>query len=241
MLTNLDRKDLYWIIRRLPPPLREMMKRQRRGLVVAGGFVRACVAGERAADIDVFVSSKDAALALSTELAKGGRLIKTDNAYTVADRFALSVQFIHRWVYSSPEELLESFDFTIARSALWFNGPTLSDWESLCDPRFYPDLAAKRLVYCSPQRNEDAGGSLLRVLKFYQRGYRIPLDSLGAVTARLLCGIDESLLGVAGTREERLSAALTGLLHEVDPLADPEHLAHLPATTEALDTILLED
>ena len=48
------------------------------------------------------------------------------------------------------------------------------EYVGLCNIRFYPDLAARRLVYTSPLRNEDAGGSILRVLKFYQRGYRIP-------------------------------------------------------------------
>ena len=34
---------------------------------------------------------------------------------------------------------------------------------------FYPDLAARRLVYTAPVRDEEAGGSLLRVRKFIER------------------------------------------------------------------------
>ncbi len=82
---------------------------------------------------------------------------------------------------------------------------------------------------------EDAGGSLLRVLKFYQRGYRIPLDSMGAVLARLCKAVDWDLVkgqGTATSWEEQAAKVLTGLLREVDPNIDPDHIAHLPSTTD---------
>ncbi|KKK50630.1 hypothetical protein LCGC14_3123090 [marine sediment metagenome] len=70
---------------------------------------------------------------------------------------------------------------------------------------------------------------MLRVLKFYQRGYRIPLDSLGAVIARCVTGIDFEKID---STEENYAFVLTGLLREVDPLVDPEHISHLPATPD---------
>jgi hypothetical protein len=141
------------------------------------------------------------------------------------------VQIIHRWTYERPEDLIESFDFTVAKSVVWFDG---KEWKSLTHDDFYADLAAKRLVYTKPQRNEDAGGSLLRVLKFYQKGYRIPLDSMAAVVARLVMGVDMTKLdGVSAqlgsTKEETLGVILSSLLYEVDPLQDPQHLFHLPS------------
>ena len=138
----------------------------------------------------------------------------------------IPVQFIHRWTYETPADLLPSFDFTVARAAIWYEE---KGWATLCDDRFYPDLAGKRLVYCSPARNEDAGGSILRVLKFYQKGYRIPLDSLAAVVTRLIGGVRD--IGAVFERgEAEVARILTGLLHEVDPDIDPTHVAHLPAT-----------
>ena len=139
---------------------------------------------------------------------------------------------------------MQSFDFTIARAAIWWASTgTLVDnvaktetpqgvWRSTCDERFYPDLAARRLVYCSPVRIEEAGGSLLRVLKFYQRGYNIPMDSLGAVLARITDSIDFRKIEAGGDleparEEERLAKVITGLLREVDPLIDPDHISHL--------------
>ena len=106
------------------------------------------------------------------------------------------------------------------------------------DPRFYEDLAAKRLRYTSPQRNEDAGGSMLRVLKFYQRGYRIPLNCLGAVVSRLVKGIDFDAVsgGTEATREKQIAKVISGLLREVDPNVDPEHIAHLPSIEDDDDT-----
>jgi hypothetical protein len=91
-------------------------------------------------------------------------------------------------------------------------------------------LAAKRLVYRSPIRNEDAGGSMLRVLKYYQKGYRIPLNSLGSVIARIVKAIDFEK--VDAKNEFQVGKIVTGLLREVDPDIDPLHIAHLPSNIE---------
>lgn len=221
-MTNEDRK---WCLRRLPKSVFDTMKQAGPALILAGGFIRACISGEQASDIDLFSTSSDTAKAWATTLAnaEGKKLLETGNAFTVRGR--LPIQVIHRWTFPDPQSVVPSFDFTVARAAIWYDG---SKWRSCCDDRFYIDLAAKRLVYCSPQRNEDAGGSLLRVLKFYQRGYRIPLDSFGAVIARLVSGVnDKDRLDESGWAK-----IITGLLREVDPNVDPEHEAHLSPLAE---------
>ena len=218
-------QDLNWCLRRLPKPLRELMERHNKKVFVAGGYIRACVANEFVSDIDVFTNSKDTAEALAKELGKNMRVVETDNAYTVLG-YKLPLQFIHRWNFSDPLECVQSFDFTIAKAALWFNAS--GSPQSCCADTFYQDLAAKRLVYCQPLRNEDAGGSMLRVLKFYQRGYRIPLDSLGAVIARLCGGVKWDKL--QENDEQRLARIFTSLLIEVDPNADIANSSHLPPT-----------
>jgi len=101
-------------------------------------------------------------------------------------------------------------------------------WLSTCSKRFYSDLAGKRLVYLSPIRNEDAGGSLLRVLKYYQRGYRIPLNSFGAVLARLLFSVRNR----NDMTEEEMASVITALLVEVDPAGFIDHAAYLPERIE---------
>lgn len=226
---ELDRMDLQWCIRRLPHKVVDALKSYPSRLCVAGGFIRSCIANEKVNDVDMFAESAELSKLVAYELASDGfKPHETENAFTV---FAnkTCVQLIHRWVFDSPEMVVPSFDFTIACAAIWHNG---TNWTSLCHPNFYQDLAGKRLVYTSPIRNEDAGGSMLRVLKFYQRGYRIPLDSLGAVISRLTTGVDwrECERGTPQETEAQTAKVITGLLREVDPNIDPEHISHLPST-----------
>lgn len=220
-MTELDRHDLQWCLRRAPKQVLELMKKHGPKIVVAGGYIRSCIANEKINDIDLFCQTKESAAQFAKELANGGKVHETDNAFTVSTKRRISVQFIHRWTFDTPAACIDSFDFTIACGCFWFDG----SWQSLTDDHFYPDLSAKRLVYRAPKRNEDAGGSMLRVLKFYQRGYRIPLDSLGAVIARLNSGVDTNKI----RNESDYARIVTALLVEVDPAIDPTHIAHLPS------------
>jgi hypothetical protein len=175
----------------------------------------------------VFVQSvADAELLAYKICTKKEDVYKTDNAYTVKGR--VPVQIIHRWIFQTPEAVSDSFDFTICCAVIFFTG---TKFDSYCDDRFYIDLASKRLVYRSPIRNEDAGGSMLRVLKYYQKGYRIPLDSLGKVIARLVNKLDFDRNANLDEEQEK-AKIITGLLREVDPDIDPLHLAHLPASED---------
>lgn len=233
-MRSLLTKDLQWIFRRMPRRVVEVLRTYPGQVFLAGGFIRSCVANEPVADLDLFAPTTELAEVVGLKLQGTSRWVSR-NATTIrwAD-LPFPVQIIHRWTYVKPEELIESFDFTVAKSVVWFDG---ASWQSLVHDDFYADLVAKRLVYTKPQRNEDAGGSLLRVLKFYQKGYRIPLDSMAAVVARLLMGVrEEDLGGLDRDRETALAMALTGLLHEVDPLQDPQHLFHLPAESLEVET-----
>lgn len=222
---ELSRYDLAWILRRCPVPVLDLCKQHAGRLFVAGGFIRSVIATEEVNDIDLFATSKDLAKVFAEELAKGEKMHETENAYTVKVG-RMPVQFIHRWVFDNVQDLVKSFDFTIAGATFWYD----AKWQTHCHPDFYADLAAKRLIYTKPIRNEDAGGSMLRVLKFYQKGYRIPLDSLGAVIARLHMGVDlGKLKGGRKNSEQQYAKVITGLLREVDPNVDPNHVSHLPS------------
>lgn len=216
--------DLRSIVRRLPKETRSLLEKHPGDLFLAGGFIRAVIAGEPVSDIDLFVPHKSAADILCNELvaSSGTRGVhKTANANTVLAK--PPVQFIHRWTFAKPEDAINSFDFTIASAAIWYEGKEPGGkWCSVCHASFYADLASKRLIYTCPSRNEDAGGSMLRVLKFLGRGYRIPLDSIAAVMARLMMGVS---LHAMTTRdgdwvpdaEPFLTRVLCGKLVEVDP------------------------
>lgn len=217
-MRELEYSDLMWCVRRLPAPV-DMLLRSSPDCFLAGGFIRSCIANEDVQDIDLFTSSKARAEVLSSVLAKlcdtPPKTYVSDNAIGLKVNGVL-VQFIHRWTFATPQECVQSFDFTIARAAIWNDG---NQWCSVCDDRYYADLAAKRLVYCHPVRNEDAGGSMLRLLKFYGRGYRAPLASTAGVVARLCDALDEGRLNLQPheSREQAMTRVLTGLLKEVDP------------------------
>jgi len=180
---------------------------------LGGGFLRSVISNEKPSDIDLFGPSKDMLERAATGLAlsRKARLHSTDNAFTVLTPGRTPVQFIHRWLYEQPEKLVDEFDFTIARAAVWWNQKA-EHWCSICDQDYYADLAARRLIYCCPKREEDAGGSLMRVRKFLSKGFWIGAHDLGLVVARLMSGVKDT------TETDWLENVIIGLLREVDPL-----------------------
>jgi hypothetical protein len=257
-MNSLTYHDLQFALLRTPKQLLTIMKRPEwaNKIFVGGGFLRSIVAGDPINDIDVFCPDKQTALLLAMTLnaelfdlpdsssdeftaedgKKLNRIWTTDNAYTLL-AFKPTIQIIHRWSFGSDRSVADSFDFTCCCAAFSWTG---TDWHSVCDERFYCDVAGKRLIYRNPVRNEDAGGSMLRVLKYYQKGYRIPLDSLADVITRLVEGVDFAKLmpNIDGESSAQLAAdsaprvfsrIICGLLREVDPAIDPGHVAHLPA------------
>lgn len=236
-MRDLHLQDLQWCVRRMPGYLRTALKANPQTLFVAGGFIRACIAHEEVNDIDLFVKDKDSAWPIALAYAQrfgddeataAKKLYVTDNAISIRGTKPM-VQIIHRRTFDTPQKCCESFDFTIACAAIWWTGEA---WASCCHDDYYCDLAAKRLIYTAPVRMEDAGGSMLRVLKFYKRGYNIPINHLGRVIARLMGGVRESDpdRDWAVPTEEWNAKIITGLLHEVDPNVDVEHTSHLPST-----------
>lgn len=211
--SELEEQDLLGVLARMPKDVRDLM--QQRTLFLAGGFIRACIAGERPSDMDMLGPDKEKLSDVAKELAesRGGRVHRTENAFTVLSPPRTPVQFIHRWLYDEASDLIEEFDFTIAQAVIWFD-LTEGKWRSLVSERFYADLAARRLVYTRPNRREDAGGSMLRVRKFLNRGYSIDVPNLGAVISRLASAVDQEKIN----DEQQAEVVITGLLREVDPL-----------------------
>jgi hypothetical protein len=217
-MAELHRTDLQFVLSRVPSDVRDLVKE--RGLIIAGGLIRSVIAGERINDIDIFGPSKEALHDAAKDLAlkRRAKLHETDNAFTVLAHPHRPVQFIHRWVFDDPQECCESFDFTIAQAAIYWDrsGGDEGHWATACADRFYSDLAAKRLYYTAPSRTEDAGGSIMRVRKFLKNGYNIQAPSLAGVIARLMWKVRQTDL--ADNSEKGLSIVITGLLREVDPL-----------------------
>lgn len=211
--------DAAHIARHIPKDVRAVMKQH--GLIIAGGFIRSIIAGEEIRDIDLFgpeQALRDAAQEVAIE--RGVAEHETGNAITVVAPPRAPLQFITRWDYSRDDvaKCLAELDFTVCQAAVWWQ--PFEDkggvWRTMCSESFYPDLAARRLVYTFPQRDEEVGGSLLRVRKFLMRGYNIQALALAGVMARVYSEVRDSALAHEG--EEGCARAIAGILHEVDPL-----------------------
>lgn len=216
---KLNKDDLRNVVLHIPKDIREQMKRRPAKLFLGGGFIRAVIAGEKISDIDLFGHNKEVLTEIGYKLAMDRGNTKTHitkNAMTVLTENRLPVQFITRWLFSNPEDLAKSFDFTVCQSVVYYKD---GEWHSITHESFYADLAAKRLRYTYPQREEEAGGSMLRVMKYVKRGYSISPESLGGVMARVTMGVisHENFNG-RHNNEYDIAQFTKGLLREVDPL-----------------------
>lgn len=215
MTRTLAACDAQHIVRHLPKDIKDAMKKH--GLIVAGGFIRSIIAGEPVQDIDIFGGLK-ALQDAAHEIADGRGGVKahyTHNAITVVAPPRAPLQFITRWTYSREDVplCLAELDFTVCQAAVWWDD--VGFWRSMCSDAFYDDLAARRLVYTFPQREEEAGGSMLRVRKFLGRDYNIQAASLAGVMSRVFMKVRDNVLT---SSEDGAAKAIAGVLYEVDPL-----------------------
>jgi hypothetical protein len=209
-MQELHQFDLDRVVGRLPQVLQKKLGEHPGQLFVCGGMIRSIITREKISDIDVIASSPELAKKVAEDLSTQEDTFTTENAYTLRN-FRPVIQIIHRWTYDDPTKLLESFDFVIARAVVWWDG---SEWRSMCDPRYYQDLAARRLTYCRPIREEAPGGSMLRLLKFYSRGYTADLQSIAYLIERV--SRPEGLPKI-GYSESRQAVLIESRLVEVDP------------------------
>lgn len=214
---RLTAEDLRFIVTRIPKDVRSMMIDT--GMMLGGGFIRETIAQEKPNDLDFFGPNKDLMLMAAKLLAekRKGRFFQTENAITVLTPVRAPIQFITRWLATTAEQVLNSFDFTVCQAVVWYDR-TDKVWKSEVAPTFYSDLAARRLVYTHPVREEAAGGSLMRVRKFLARGYNIQARSLAGVVARLALAVRFDETPGDKNDEQVITQVVTGLLHEVDPL-----------------------
>jgi hypothetical protein len=236
-MQTLTNDDIIKVLRSMPKKVRDFLAWPPYRIWIAGGYIRSIIANEEPTDLDLFVSQEarmlesEIAHSLGSSILRKGIVTNTDNAFTVTSQDFLPIQFITRWKYSRIEDLLNSFDFTIAQAAIWHERGV---WLSMCADEFYSSLASKSLVYRAPDRDEDAGGSILRVLRFLRKGYSISPEHFSAVLARLIVGgkigdgIDCALDDV--DKQKAMANQITRQLRLVDPL----HLvAGVPETAVA--------
>lgn len=201
-MRKLHPDDVRRVLHSLPRDVADAMF-SRPEIVLAGGFIRAVIAGEEPADVDLLVSDDTDVSALA-ELIDNKAVHHSPNAISL-NRDDILVQIVHRWRFSTAEAAIASLDFTVCQAAIYCD--RLGVWQSVCCDSYYEDLAAKRLVYTTPDRDEDAGGSTLRLMKYARKGYYASPETVAAVITRMnAAATDPASPGEMGR-----------LLREVDP------------------------
>jgi len=135
----------------VPGELQEVMKEFH--LMLGGGFIKDIIAGATPNDIDLWCRDSDrCGMAAMMYVAKiGGDIGWGDFAGTVTQNGSFPVAFIYNRPYPTPEALVDSFDYSVCRAAIWWNG---FFWESIIDVGFRRDVATRRLSYREGRREE---------------------------------------------------------------------------------------
>lgn len=212
MMLELKQADLQLVVRRLPVDVRDALRSNPGKLFVAGGFIRAVVGNEEVNDVDLFGQSTELLRRVAADMkaSRDAKRLETKNAITLVAPDRLPLQFITRWVFDDADGVVASFDFSVCKATVFFEG---GRFKSRIGADFYSDLAAKRLTYTAPVRDEEAGGSMLRVIKYVKRGYRIQMGDLGLVIGRIFANYDPAR-GHIGFDRYAVSR-----MQEVDPMS----------------------
>src|SRR3546814_108829 len=82
-MNSLIPEDLNYVVNRLPRDVKKLMKDK--GVYLAGGFIRSCIAGEKINDIDLWGQDKEQLEVIAALFAgeRKVRMMNTDNACTI--------------------------------------------------------------------------------------------------------------------------------------------------------------
>lgn len=203
---GLSEAHIKAILAKLPNGTAYQLQHYPKELFLAGGAIRAILNNEVINDVDLFAASEASASGAANFFKCGNtteQLFVTANAYTVKD-VTPHVQIVRREFYSTAKAVLDSFDFSVCKAALWWD----DGWKSLTDVQFFDDLEQQKLTYCSPA-GQDPRDSLLRTLKFHARGYTIDARSLARIVVQTVQKIDNRFIS-SQNLEDSLAADFGG-------------------------------
>lgn len=227
----MQKRDLDLVLSRVPKDVLALLMDNPGELFLAGGAIRSILTGEPVSDFDLFGGDARNMKVMAEILThkRGAKLHTSQNALTVlGPANQKPVQFITKWQFKTPAELLTEFDFTIAKAVVYYAPPAQlgsigtdgflilgenGGWVGYVDPAYYSDLAARRLVYSG---GGTPGGSLLRAVKLLRRGYSIQVESL----AKLLTYVEDERIAAIAPADafHGKEAVYLRILREVDPL-----------------------
>ena len=84
-MQTLTKADLNFVLTKCPQDIRRTLKENAGKLFLAGGFIRATIAGEEVSDIDLLGTPKEDLVRIGKDLtlSRKGRYFETKNALTV--------------------------------------------------------------------------------------------------------------------------------------------------------------
>jgi len=183
------------IVDALPDDVRDVLVRSNGALCVAGGFCRDVLTGAEPKDIDIFSKTpQDMKLAIAdfdwTEDYTAKRTANSES-FVRDNGEGPDVQFITRVYLRDHYNALLTFDFSICQVGVWFDQE--NGWIGQASEAFLEDLPQFRMRYTAPERDEDPGASLLRMVKFVARGWKISEADIAAVVGRFVAKLDQSI------------------------------------------------
>ena len=137
------------------------------GAFIAGGALTSAFTGSEIRDVDFYFKSQGAFAAAIEQAYDEGFwcLAATDRAVTFATRSKV-VQLMHFDFFANPDAVFDAFDFTVCMAAYDIDGKCFNFHDE-----FMKHASQRFLQFHSGTRYPF--GSLLRVLKYQQRGYTI--------------------------------------------------------------------
>ncbi len=163
--------DAQWL-----KPLDGIIKELPENCWIAGGCMRSYLVGEKAKDIDIFTADPDSVINV-LEGKDGFKKTFGNDFFQNFKYKGLTYQVIKKYKYNTPQETIDSFDFTLISAAYSKDG-------FVAHERFYMDNAQKSLVIHNLPLPLS---TMKRALKYTARGYRLCPVSL----SRLVRTINE--------------------------------------------------
>lgn len=189
-------------LRKLPKPVLSAMRVHPYRAVVAGGFLRAISCGNNpVSDIDIFMMGKDKAEKVKhivdflsivhreRWVQKGATWVLTKNAVTIRVE-EQDVQMILGFDCETAQGLIDLFDLTISKAAVWMQGQGAGAEQKMygvCSASFLRDVCQRRIVFDPMPSKAPAipvTNSIPRICKFLRQGFTIDPPSLMSFVAQ---------------------------------------------------------
>jgi hypothetical protein len=188
-IMRLHKDMVKMVVDKLPVELKNLCEYWGNPIIIAGGFVRDVITGASGKDIDIFGVGAGVMAAASYDFNEAGYELRINaNSYTYTKKDSIPIQFITRCYYENHEELINSFDWSICQAGVYFDS-LANEWRGICSEQFWEDVLSNTMHYTAPDRDEDPGASVLRMMRFAERGYHVPEEDVAKCIGRMVAEI----------------------------------------------------